>query len=70
MGVFSNFLDDGVISPVRIIFCNVNCFPDKQGVFSIVFGVFLEDSLLVWQFVLVGSELVLYYMFRRLYLRC
>ena len=29
MGVVSDFLDDGVVSPVGIIFNDVYCFPDK-----------------------------------------
>ena len=42
MDVVSNFLDDGVVAPFRIIFCDIYCFPDKMISGEVFFPLFLK----------------------------
>ena len=42
VGVISEFLDDGVVSPIGVVFRNVYCFPNKMVGGEVSFPLFLE----------------------------
>lgn len=55
MGVVSSFLDDGVISPIGVIFRDVYCFPNKmiggEEFFPLFFKFFWKIAFLFGDFV-------------------
>ena len=55
MYVVIHLLDDGVVLPIRIIFCNVYYFPSEVVCGEVFFPLFLE---FLWKIALLFSNVV------------